>query len=528
MLKARQIGPIAGATPADTGGAVNDQLPPDLLREASTRLGVMALLGAVLWLTATASYHLVIRAMTHDPRWQRLGMMDAIAGVCILTSLLVFWYTRRSDRDPRFILDLGLGYLMIGALGVGMVWHLDLVPQGWRIQPMITWIGVMVLLFAAIVPNTLAKNLVVGLIAVSMNPVGMLIARARGVWQFESASDVLLMHYPDYMMVGAAVVVAHVVTRLGQQVAKARELGSYQLGELLGRGGMGEVYRATHRMLARPAAIKLIRPEMIGSGKPDAATLAIKRFRREALVAANLRSPHTVALYDFGVTADETLYIVMELLEGMTLDELVRRHGPVPANRVIFLLRQVCESLEEAHACGMVHRDIKPANIHVGRLGLRHDFVKVLDFGLVKSVEKEPADQSLETAAGLMPGTPSFMAPEMALGEAYDGRSDLYAVGCVAYFLLTARPVFDGDTALSIIAKHLHARPVPPSERAGVPVPEALERLVLACLAKKPEDRPESAAQLGRDLGSISVPPWDEAQASDWWGQKSPSPVTAP
>ena len=225
-------------------------------------------------------------------------------------------------------------------------------------------------MFAAIVPSTPVKTLIAGLIAVSMNPLAMLIARARGTWHFGSPADAVLMHYPDYLLVGVAVVISHVVTSLGQQVAKAREMGSYQLGELLGRGGMGEVYRATHRMLARPAAIKLIRPEMIGAGDPAGAQLAVKRFRREAEAAANLRSPHTVELYDFGVTDDQTLYFVMELLEGMDLETLVQRHGPLPAGRVIHILRQVCESLEEAHARGLVHRDIKPANIHVGRLGL--------------------------------------------------------------------------------------------------------------------------------------------------------------
>ncbi len=518
MPIARRIGPVVEATPAETETAQNRPLPPDLLRAAAGRLGSIALLSAVLWVVGTAAFHLVIRAMTGgDPRWRQFGLMDATALVSALVSLLLYQYTKRTTRDPAFILNLGLGYLVLEALGVGIVWHLEVMPPGWVIQPTITWIGVMVLLFAAVVPSTPGKTLIVSLIAVSMQPVGMLIARERGAWQFDSPGALLLMHYPDYMMVAMAVVVSLVVTRLGQQVAKARELGSYQLGDLLGRGGMGEVYRATHRMLARPAAIKLIRPEMIGVGRGDSAVLAIRRFRREALVAANLQSPHTVAIYDFGVTDDGTLYIVMELLEGMTLDALVREHGPLPANRVIAILRQVSESLAEAHAAGVVHRDIKPANIHLGRLGLQHDFVKVLDFGLVKSVTGEPADQSLETAAGLMPGTPAFMAPEMALGEPYDGRADLYALGCVGYFLLTGQAVFQADSALQVIARHLHAAPVPPSVRAGVPVPEALERLVMACLAKKAEERPRDAGELGRALSAIDEPRWTEANAAAWW-----------
>jgi serine/threonine-protein kinase len=301
-------------------------------------------------------------------------------------------------------------------------------------------------------------------------------------------------------------------------------MGSYQLGELIGRGGMGEVYHATHRMLARPAAIKLIRPEMVGEGSDEAAKLAIKRFRREAEAAASLRSPHTVELYDLGVTEDETMYFVMEYLEGMTLEQLVAREGRLPAGRTVHILRQVCLSLAEAHAAGLIHRDIKPANIHVGRLGLTHDFVKVLDFGLVKSVGDKGAEvpagaagPSLATAAGLTPGTPAYMAPEMALGEAVDARADLYAVGCVGYFLLTGKLVFEAGNAAQLMLKHAVEEPVAPSVRAGIAVPDTLERLVLACLAKEPQDRPRSAALLARSLAAIEGMEWTEEQAEQWW-----------
>jgi serine/threonine-protein kinase len=384
-------------------------------------------------------------------------------------------------------------------------------------SPVISWNGAITLIFAGILPNTPGKTLVAGLIAVSMNPLAMVLAKARGTWDFGPMSNVLLMHYPDYLMAGIAVVISRVVTGLGQQVAKAREMGSYQLEGLLGRGGMGEVYRATHRMLARPAAIKLIRPEMIGARDGETAQLALKRFRREAETVASLGSPHTVKLYDLGVTEDETMYFVMELLDGMDLEALVRRYGPLPASRVIYILCQVCASLAEAHARGLVHRDIKPANIQVGRLGLRCDFVKVLDFGLVKSVASPGAGQSLTTAAGLTPGTPAYMAPEMAMGDAVDARADLYALGCVGYFLLTGALVFEAETGLQMMAKHLRAEPVPPSQRSALPIPAGLERLVLACLAKKPEDRPHSAAELSRALAGVGGDGWNEARAREWW-----------
>jgi serine/threonine protein kinase len=169
-----------------------------------------------------------------------------------------------------------------------------------------------------------------------------------------------------------------------------------------------------------------------------------------------------------------------------------------------------------------VHRDIKPANIHVGRVGLRHDFVKVLDFGLVKAVSGASAEHSLATEVGLTPGTPAYMAPEMAMGEPFDGRADIYAVGCVAYYLLTARLVFEADNALQMIAKHLQAEPVPPSQRTELPIPAALDQLVLACLAKKPKDRPQTAAALGRSLSAIVEEPWGEEQAMRWWSRKGP------
>jgi serine/threonine-protein kinase len=365
--------------------------------------------------------------------------------------------------------------------------------------------------------------LLAGVMAASMNPLGMIVAQANGVFHFGPLYNALLMHYPDYLLAGVAVVISGVVTRLGKQVAKERELGSYRLGELLGRGGMGEVYRATHRMLARPAAIKLIHPEMLERKDKRSAGMAVARFRREADAAAKLRSPHTVELYDFGETEDGILYFVMELLEGMDLETLIAREGPLPQKRVIHILRQVCESLEEAHASGLVHRDIKPANIHVGRVGLRHDFVKVLDFGLVKSLTGSLGQDSMATAAGFTPGTPAYMAPEMALGERCDGRADLYALGCVAYYLLTGKLVFEATSGFQMIAKHVHDEPVPPSQRTELDVSPELDRVVLTCLAKKPENRPQTATELDRMLAEIEVEPWSEEEANRWWSTHQPA-----
>jgi serine/threonine-protein kinase len=473
----------------------------------------MSLLGAALWLGGTLLYHLVMAQ--RDPMWWSWRPSDTIAVAAGLLSIGLYLYTR-GDHRPEFILNLGLVHLVFTGIALGLLTHWDSSGHDRDITPAISWIGAVVLMYAAILPSSPRKMLLAGAIAVSMNPIGMLIARARGAWDFGPASNVLVMHYQDYMLVGVAVVISHVVTSLGREVAKAREMGSYQLGELIGRGGMGEVYKATHRMLARPAAIKLIRPEMTGDQGRDRARLALTRFRREAMAAANLRSPHTVDLYDFGTTEDGTFYFAMELLDGLDVETLVKKFGPLPAPRVVHVLQQVCESLEEAHAAGLVHRDIKPPNIHVGRLGLRHDFVKVLDFGLVKSVTTTEVTQTMATGGGLTPGTPAYMAPEMALGQTVDGRADIYALGCAAYYMLTGKLVFEGADALQMLVKRLQQDPVPPSQRTELSVPEDLERLILACLARDPAGRPD-ASQLALALATLGVTPWTEADASQWW-----------
>lgn len=530
VLNRQLIGPLQHSTPREVGRSPRRRraLPPDLLRDASRRLSIMALVGAALWAIGMVMNHLLAEHAPGYPAGLGARMPDVISAVSVLLSLALALYARNSKKDPQFILNLGLGYLVITAFALGNMFHWAPISPQHHVTPMISWIGVCVLMGAAMLPSTPGGMLLAGLLAVSMNPVGMLIARARGMWDFGPTSNVLLMHFPDYLLVGVAVVISGVVTRLGEHIARARELGSYRLGELLGRGGMGEVYKATHRMLARPSAIKLIRPEMLGERGADAAKVAIARFRREAEAAASLRSPHTVELYDFGVAEDETLYFVMELLDGLDLETLVREKGPLPASRAIHILRQVCESLEEAHVRGLVHRDIKPSNIHVGRLGLRHDFVKVLDFGLVKSVGGPTDEGSLATAVGMTPGTPAYMAPEMALGDAVDGRADLYALGCVAYYLLTGSLVFEAATSIQTMARHLHDAPVAPSRRSELPIPEELDRLVLTCLSKKPEDRPSSAATLSRALAAIDVgKPWDEEQAARWWQVNQPGTATA-
>jgi serine/threonine-protein kinase len=279
---------------------------------------------------------------------------------------------------------------------------------------------------------------------------------------------------------------------------------------------MGEVWLAEHRMLVRPAAIKLIRPDTLGSDAAASGTL-IQRFEREARSTAALDSRHTIEIFDFGITQDGAFYYVMELLDGLSLEELVRKFGPVPASRATYLLKQVCHSLNEAHERGMIHRDIKPANIFTCRKGPDHDYVKVLDFGLVKPTA--PAHSAELTADGVATGTPAFMSPEVALGKDYvDARVDIYGLGCVAYWLLSGGLVFERESPLAMVVAHVQEEPEAPSSRSELEISPRLDEIVLRCLAKNPADRPQTAAAVGEMLaGASDGAAWDGELAAEWW-----------
>lgn len=300
------------------------------------------------------------------------------------------------------------------------------------------------------------------------------------------------------------------ISTLQREAMAARQLGQYRLRRLLGAGGMGEVYLAEHRLLKRPCAIKLIRPERASDPQ------LLLRFEREVQATALLSHPNTVEIYDYGRADDGTFYYVMEYLPGMSLEELVTRHGPLPAARAVHYLRQVCGALCEAHRAGLVHRDIKPSNIIACNPGGLCDVVKLVDFGLVRP--PDAAQEGRLTTEGLILGTPDFMSPEQAAGEvALDARSDLYSLGAVAYFLLTGRPPFKGRSVLETLNAHLHAPPVPPSAR-GANVETDLDAVILRCLAKAPEERFADAALLEQALWACGCAGrWGETQARDWW-----------
>jgi len=317
----------------------------------------------------------------------------------------------------------------------------------------------------------------------------------------------------------AAVVFATSVRSIRRQVRAAvdrveRRLGQYQLKQKIGEGGNGAVYRAQHALLRRPTAIKLMNAEFARSEAARA------RFEHEVQITSHLSHPNTIAVYDYGQTPDGTLYYAMELLDGATLEQLVRCSGALPAGRVIHILEQMAGSLAEAHDKGLIHRDIKPSNTILCERGGLFDVVKVLDFGLVKEIAE--TDGNL-TQANVLIGTPLYMAPEIISqpGQA-SPQSDLYALGAVAYFLVTARNVFEGASAVEICAKHLSDPPLPPSQRAGVAMPDDLEALILCCLEKDPARRPASAASLRAGLlGCRDAGAWTQENAREWWQSSS-------
>jgi len=294
---------------------------------------------------------------------------------------------------------------------------------------------------------------------------------------------------------------------LQRQVEAARRFGQYTLEQKIGEGGMGEVFRARHALLLRPTALKLLPRSRAGAH-------AIARFEREVQMTSRLTHPSTIQIYDYGRAEDGTFYYAMEFLDGVTLEQLVLRDGAQHAGRVARILADVCASLAEAHDAGLVHRDVKAQNVMLCARGGAYDVVKVLDFGLVKTEDEEPREPRS------LAGTPAYMAPEsIAHPGQFDAQSDLYAVGALGYFLLAGAPVFVGGSAFELLGQHLHAAPVPPSERAGLAVPSRLERLVLACLAKSPGDRPASARLFRAELLALEdvLATWSDEDAAGWW-----------
>jgi serine/threonine protein kinase len=499
--------------PADAGVvAPTWAMPAELLRQASHRLRLAGVGIALFFSGAILANSLVEVAGWHV--YAHAALRNAIAATMVAVSAGLAAFAHSGRLTPARLLRVSLGYEVLVAFAISIGDHIE--PQGAGVPlASLSWLCVFIVAFPLFVPASPRWALLAGVAAATTWPLSYPIGRAIGMpavpW-----SALVLDSAENYVAAGVAMYATVVIRGL-------QELGCYRLVEKLDHGGMGEIWRARHRMLARPVAVKLIRPELIGvKSAPEAAAL-VGRFRREAEATAALHSPHTVALHDFGVTPEGAFYYVMDLLDGLDLETLVRRFGPVPPERAVHFLVQACDSLAEAHASGLVHRDVKPANIVACRWGLKWDFVKLLDFGLVKATWSGDDDDHL-TSEGTITGTPAYMAPEAALGgREVDARADLYGLGGVAYWLLTGERVFTGRTAVEVLLHHVKTPPVPPSERARRDLPAELEALVLSCLAKEPGDRPPSAEWLGAHLAALETSrPWNQERAREWWMANAP------
>jgi serine/threonine-protein kinase len=425
-------------------------------------------------------------------------MVVLFAARMFLRGYVLFWQDDHIDRVRAWI-----------AAGEGENARQMLIGLSHRLTgPSALW----VVAYGVIVPNTWRRcALVVAVFA--FGPIGIWLAAciARGLpADYWFSLPVVIAFLVLILTAVLSVYGSYRIEASRQEAAAARRLGQYVLREKIGGGGMGEVYRADHLLLRRPCAIKLIRPERAG----DPAML--QRFELEVQTTATLTHPNTVQIFDYGRAEDGTFYYVMEYLPGMTLEELVKEQGPLPADRVVHFLNQLCGALAEAHAIGLIHRDIKPGNVMVCQRGGTHDVAKLLDFGLVRTGVAGGGDDRL-TQQGTVIGTPAFLSPEQAGGEPADSRSDIYSLGALAYFLLTGQPPFGGRSPVKVLAAHLH-EPPPPMSSVRADVPPELEAVILKCLAKAPADRFHDVRSLGKAMTECDVgTEWTEEDAAAWW-----------
>lgn len=373
---------------------------------------------------------------------------------------------------------------------------------------------ILIVLYGTFIPNTWRRSAtVIGIMA--LTPI--LLSFAIGCRNCPVLGKYVWSGVPEMTMVlGIASTIAifgsYKIRDLERKAFQAQMLGQYVLRRKLGQGGMGEVYLAEHRLLRRPCAVKLVRREQA----LDPTTLT--RFEREVRSMAALTHWNTVEVYDYGLADDGTFYYVMEYLPGLSLQDLVDRHGPISPARAVHFLRQICGALREAHGIGLTHRDIKPSNAIVCERGGVHDVVKLLDFGLVHTPDMNTETDHRLTLQGTILGSPSYMSPEQAMGKnQLDGRSDIYSLGALGYFLLTGQPPFVRETAMELLVAHMHSAPEPIRDFRPE-VPPDLEDILLRCLSKKPEERFRNVLELDQALAECSVgEPWSQERASHWW-----------
>ena len=439
------------------------------------------------------------------------------------TALLM---TRRRWRLPQLrvveavVFATLLLYLAARTYAVGTT-DLGAAAAAWTST--LTGFGLLMIAYGVFVLNPLVRA-VVGVVLIGATPVASALFVRASDPDIRAAFDAVAAGrlFETALMLGASAAVAlfagFLTFTLFNFAFDQRKRTFYDLEERIGSGGMGEVWRGRHQTLARPTAIKPIREDRIKGVSPADARRVLLRFEREAKATAALRSPHTIEVYDFGVTADGHFFYAMEFLDGLDLQSLVERFGPVPAERVVHLLIQACDSLADAHDNGMIHRDIKPANLFLCRLGPSRDHIKLLDFGLVQH-DQSVAQCAPLTAEGTTVGTPAYMAPETFVNEnGVDNRSDLYALGCVAYWLVAGTLVFETESGGEQIVEHVKTTPTPPSARTEKPIPSGIEAIIMTCLEKDPADRFQGAREMAATLREVPfAEPWDARRADEWW-----------
>jgi len=492
-------------------------LPADLVTASGRRVRIAALAFAAVWVVMLVLANPLARLMTGDRAiggaWPMPGNLLALVGLVL--SLALAGYASRQGAPPSRILWLAVAHQIVtaGLLALINNWAPD--APGLALSTLVLILPI----YPAIAPIPFRWLAIAAFVSASMDPLAWMFADWRG----SAVERTHFIHVADFAVTYVAAAIslmpATIIRGLGRQVQEARSVGSYTLGKLLGKGGMGEVYEATHRLLARKAAVKLVLRQ--ADEEPGANVRALERFRREAAVAAALTSPHTIELYDFGVREDGQYYYVMEMLEGMDLQEMVDRHGPLPPARVAHFLHQSAKSLAEAHEFGMVHRDIKPSNLFVSRRGLELDFIKVLDFGIVKlGADRPPVQDELKLTMVEAPiGTPAFMPPEGVEGAGHlSAASDIYSLGCTAFWMLTGELPFRAGSLMQMLYKHVNEAPRKPSAVHGTAIPAELDELVLRCLSKSPATRPADGKALLAEMEPIAAAhPWGQADAHRWW-----------
>ena len=484
------------------------------------RVAIFGLIGAILGGTALLFRVLMgalfgfLREQLTDPGF----LLHAAAIVPLIGVWLICRRGQLSVNAIHAVANTGIVLACVGYIGMG----LDIRPEVGADTITAFILALMMFARSVFVPSSARRTTVLGVL-IGIPLVTTMYWHSLDVdlsiwgqlgYDAESASRVAALQSVVTIMwwtltVGLSALASRVIHRLRKEVSDVQKLGQYNLERKLGEGAMGVVYQAKHGMLKRPTAIKLLRPEVADRD-------ALDRFRREVQLTAKLTHPNTVTIYDYGRTPDGLFYYAMELLSGATLTQVVEAGGPQPVERVVRILRDAALALNEAHGVGLIHRDIKPSNIMLARQGGVPDVTKVLDFGLVKNLGK--VDDLEQTNTMSIKGTPHYLSPEAIQDpQGIDGRTDLYALGAVGYYLLAGRHVFEGKTIMEICLHHLHTKPLPFAEVSSEEVPAELEALIFACLEKAQSDRPVSGQELADALDRLEIAQWTRADAERWW-----------